>query len=244
MQPISATELLDIWEQGLDQTSSQRALSILSALNPDIPFDKLARMPVGLRDRQLLLLRDEIFGSDMIAVINCPKCGESIETNFSTSDVYFDPDVDLQEILSAQFHDYSVEFRLPNSQDLNVISDLQYLKSAKKILIKRCILKIRQEDVEITHDQLPDDILNAILGLMDEADPFVNIHLNLICPMCNHEWQEQFDILSFFWNEIESWANHTLDEVHLLAKAYGWSESEILSIGARRRQLYLERMIE
>jgi hypothetical protein len=244
MLSISATELLDIWEQGLDQTPSQRALGLLSACNPDIPLDKLAKMPVGLRDRQLLLLRDGIFGPDMIAVMSCPKCSELLETNFRTSDIYIDPYVDPQEILSVQLLDYLVEFRLPNSQDLNAISDLQDVESAKKILINRCITKICQGEAEKTHDQLPGDMLDAVLGLMDEADPFADIHLNFICPVCNHEWPEQFDILSFFWSEIESWANHTLDEIHLLARAYGWNESEILSIGARRRQLYLERVIE
>lgn len=228
----------------MDQTPSQRALGLISACNPDIPFNKLAKMPVGQRDRQLLLLREEIFGTDMIAVTKCPECSELLETNFRTSDIYIDPDVDQPEVLSAQIQDYMVEFCLPNSLDLNAISDLRDIESAKEVLIKRCIMKICQGEIEKTHDQLPGDVMDAVLRLMDEADPFADIHLNLKCPACNYEWPEKFDICSFFWNEIESWANHTLDEIHLLARAYGWSESEILSIGARRRQLYLERVIE
>lgn len=217
---------------------------LLSACNPDIPLDQLTKMSVGLRDRQLLLLREEIFETNMTAITSCPICSELLETNFKTSDIYIAPDVDQPETLSAQLQDYFVEFRLPNSQDLSAISDLQDIESAKKILINRCIARICQGEIEKTRDELPDDVLNSVLRLMDEADPFADIHFNLICPVCNYEWPEKFDILSFFWSEIESWANRTLDEIHLLARAYGWSESEILSIGARRRQLYLERVIE
>lgn len=244
MRSISDIELLDIWEQGLNQTPFQRVLGLLSACNPDIPLDKLAKMPVGQRDRQLLLLREEIFGPDMTAISSCPKCSELLETNFSTLDIDIIPEVDPQEILSAQLLDYLVEFRLPNSLDLNAISNLQDIESAKKILIKNCIVKIYQGEIEKTHDQLPTDLLDAVLRLMDEADPFADIHFNLTCPTCGYEWQEQFDIISFFWSEIESWANHTLDEVHMLARAYGWNEYEILSISARRRRLYLERVFE
>jgi hypothetical protein len=42
------------------------------------------------------------------------------------------------------------------------------------------------------------------------------------------------------WAEIEVRAKRLLLEVHLLATAYGWSEAEILSLNAQRREFYLE----
>jgi len=49
-----------------------------------------------------------------------------------------------------------------------------------------------------------------------------------------------FDIVSFFWSEICVQAKRLLREVHILARAYGWREADILSMSAARRQLYLE----
>ena len=49
-----------------------------------------------------------------------------------------------------------------------------------------------------------------------------------------------FDILSFFWGEIQICARRLLREVHALASAYGWTESEILSLSTTRRHAYLE----
>lgn len=63
---------------------------------------------------------------------------------------------------------------------------------------------------------------------------------SLTCPSCNHGWHALFDIVSFFWSEIQSWASRIMREVHLLASAYGWRETDILAMSPLRRRLYLE----
>jgi hypothetical protein len=64
--------------------------------------------------------------------------------------------------------------------------------------------------------------------------------LDLRCPTCGHSWHALFDIVAFFWAELASQAKRLLREVHTLARAYGWREADIVSMSARRRQLYLE----
>jgi hypothetical protein len=49
-----------------------------------------------------------------------------------------------------------------------------------------------------------------------------------------------FDIASYFWDEINAWANRILREVHILASRYGWSERDILALSPWRRQFYLD----
>ncbi len=75
---------------------------------------------------------------------------------------------------------------------------------------------------------------------MASADPMAETRLTLRCPECGEEWEETFDIVSFFWAEIEAQAKRLLFEIHTLALAYGWTESEILSLSEPRRALYLE----
>ena len=60
------------------------------------------------------------------------------------------------------------------------------------------------------------------------------------CPGCGHQWEIQFDIVSYFWAELNDWAKRMLRMVSRLAGAYGWSEDHILNMSPRRRQLYLE----
>ena len=75
---------------------------------------------------------------------------------------------------------------------------------------------------------------------MAEADPLADIQLDLTCPSCERRWRAVFDIVSFLWTEIEVWAWRTLSDVHTLARAYGWSERDILTLSPTRRQFYLE----
>ena len=49
----------------------------------------------------------------------------------------------------------------------------------------------------------------------------------------------QLDAGELLWDEIDARARVLLGEVHLLARAYGWTESEILALGATRRAAYL-----
>jgi hypothetical protein len=49
-----------------------------------------------------------------------------------------------------------------------------------------------------------------------------------------------FDVGSFVWTEFSVWAQKRLEEVHLLASAYGWSEAEILELSPVRRRYYVE----
>ena len=75
---------------------------------------------------------------------------------------------------------------------------------------------------------------------MAQADPQANIQLALGCPACGHSWLALFDIVGFFWREIDTWARRVLRDIHTLALAYGWSEAEILALSPWRRQFYLE----
>jgi hypothetical protein len=52
------------------------------------------------------------------------------------------------------------------------------------------------------------------------------------------------DIITFFWMEIKTRARRLLTEVHLLARTYGWSENDILTMSPRRRTMYLQMVTE
>jgi hypothetical protein len=89
----------------------------------------------------------------------------------------------------------------------------------------------------------PEELPEAAFAALDEAlaaaDPQADLELGVECPSCGERSSTRFDIGSFLWAELEHFAVRTLREIHVLASAYGWSESQILELGARRR-LYLE----
>jgi hypothetical protein len=47
-------------------------------------------------------------------------------------------------------------------------------------------------------------------------------------------------VAALLWVEVEAGAIALVQDVHLLAAAYGWSEAEVLGLGPARRRAYLE----
>jgi hypothetical protein len=78
---------------------------------------------------------------------------------------------------------------------------------------------------------------------LEEADPCIDFAVDLECPACAHAWSAPFDVAGYLWEEIDTRARRLLDEVHVLARAYGWPEDEVLRLSDARRSAYLERAL-
>ncbi|MFE4106949.1 T4 family baseplate hub assembly chaperone [Almyronema epifaneia] len=237
MRSLSAAELLTIWEQGSGQPNRHRALLLLAAACPQTSWQQLAQLSLGQRDAQLLSLREQIMGSEIVSVATCPHCGDRLELTLMTDDIRLSA-ADLP--LAVAVAGYQVQFRLPNSEDLAAIADQPDLAIATQHLFQRCLLSVKQLSQPIEAAELPAAVITAILTQMEQADPQADIRLALDCPTCQHQWQVAFDVVTFFWAELNALAQRLLQEVHLLASAYGWHEADILALSPQRRQIYLE----
>jgi len=240
MQSISASRLLDIWERGSSDGPIQRAIFLLVAAFPEKSPMELAELCIGERDALLLAMREFIFGPVLNGSAVCPKCRERIEFDFDIESIKGHSSLKSSEDLSGEYGEYRVRFRLPNTLDLEAISVHQEIKSARYQLLKRCLLESHHKESKIPLDSLPVEVIDLVAADMGKLDSQGDLLFDLSCPVCGHNWQAIFDIVSFLWSEIAAWAQRTLREVHALALAYGWSESDILAMSARRRQSYLE----
>jgi hypothetical protein len=240
MRLLLTAELLDVWEQGLHQMPVKRGLTLLAASCLELSPEKLAGLSIGQRDALLLILHKQTFGSRLVGIASCPHCNGNLEMDFNVDDILVNPEVKQVNDLSVVMEDYEVQFRLPNSLDIMTIVNQQDLDTAKGALIKRCLLSASQSGEKKSFDQLPSDLIEAVVKKMAEADPQADVRLALSCPTCGHKWQEPFDIMSFFWDEINNWAKRLIHDVHILAVAYGWSEEKILALSPWRRQAYLD----
>ncbi len=246
MQTLSTSELITVWEQGLNQSPVRRALALLTVACPDVSPEKLAKLSMGQRDARLLQLREWTFGSQLVSVADCPHCGERLELTLNVADIQVPSEAEPEEVLSLKVDRWEVQFRLPNSLDLLALTppqipsqrDSQMLCATSGQLLRRCLLRVSHPEQDLL-ETLPSSVVERILEQMALADPQADVQLALNCPACGHQWQTIFDIVSFFWREIDAWAYRTLREVHDLASVYGWRESDILAMSAQRRQLYV-----
>ncbi len=242
MRVLSASELLDAWESGLAGQPIEQGLILLAAACPESSLEELAQLSIGRRDAQLLKLREMIFGSQLTSLASCPQCEQRLELNFTVADITAQQPQEQVELLTFARDEYEIQFRLPNSADLIQMTGWE-ANEARFLLFGRCLMEARHKGETRSIDDLPMEIIEAVVEQMAEEDPQADIHLTLNCPACGHSCQAPFDIGAFFWAEINAWARRLLQDVHALATQYGWFESDILRMSARRRQFYLE-MIE
>jgi hypothetical protein len=250
MRPLSGADLLNIWERGIGKTPVERALVMLDAAFPQAPPGLLAKLNVAQRDRYLLHLRALTFGPLFKGLIDCPLCHQRLELEFDTQHLPVSlstlPDPESMDLLRTEtaFHmdQYEVHFRLPNSIDLAFLSEVIDGSAARQRLLEACIVSVKQEEKSISVSELPAEVLDQVVQEMDQADPVTDLTLPTSCPNCGQTSEIVFDIVTFFWGEIQSLSARLIREVHTLASAYGWREADILAMSPWRRKQYLELM--
>jgi hypothetical protein len=243
VRPLSALELLTAWDRGAVEQPLERPLTLLAAAY-GVPAGSLAATSLGHRDALLLSLREQIFGARLTGLATCPGCVGELEVAFEVDEVRADgqgtdPAAAAPRSLAAG--GYQLAVRVPDSRDAVAAANARADPAATRaLLLDRCVSARDRKGRPVAAADLPAEVAAAAVASMAEADPQADVRLALACPTCGTSWEVPFDAGSFLWAEVEAWARRTLLEVHQLAAVYGWSEAEVLELGPRRRQAYLE----
>ncbi|HEV8422432.1 MAG TPA: hypothetical protein VGQ40_03750 [Chthoniobacterales bacterium] len=230
---LSPETILDVWEAGRQQHELDRALTLLAAGHPQLSRDDLANLTIGERDAQLLRLRISMFGGSAGGTAECPQCNERVEFSIDARTLA-DAGQFAEPAREIDVNGTRVRFRLPTSRDLAEAVTATDQSCGVRRLIERCVVEPRLPE------ELSGDLVEALSHAMAKADPQAEIILSLGCPNCGKNWELLFDIGDFLWNEIAAQAQRLMYEIDALARAYGWTEQEILNLPARRRRTYLE----
>jgi hypothetical protein len=246
----SIQHLLAAWERGRAAPPRvERALALLAASDAHMPRAAAAELPIGERDRRLLALRENLFGTQLTALTSCSECGASLELDFDTGELaaaaQAEPAGDETHTpLSLSQDGYDILFRLPNSLDLLAMRSNCSDHENRLFLLERLVLRASKGERAIAASELPEPLVEALDRRLSLADPHADIRLELSCAACGARWEAPFDIVSFLWAEMDAWALRLLRDVHRLARAYGWREADIIALSSSRRQCYLDLLDE
>jgi len=239
MQVLGETEILALWERGLTRHSIDRALLLCAWARPDLPSSSFPDLPLGTINRALLRLRETCFGPRIIACIDCEHCGTRMEIVLDTGQLLAgikeDDAASEFDNSPVEFEISNLRFRVPCSRDLAAISGERDIKAAAVKLLEQCCLE-HPEKKETGFANM----LIEVEAAMEKLDPAANINLSLSCEDCGHSWLADFNIGTLLWDEIDVRARALLAEVHNLARAYSWTEPEILALSPQRRAAYLD----
>lgn len=235
MRPLHAAEVVDLWEQSTRLAPGELALALLDHACPELPPEQRADLPLGQRDGLILELRERTLGGALAARADCPACAEAVELTLAAADLRVAGDVAPEALLERG--PLRLRVRPPSTRDLLSAGASQ--GDPRAALLARCVLAERDGSA-CPIDQVDDEALAEAVAAMAACDPQADVRLALTCPTCAHAWVLTFDIVTFFARELAVRGARLLHEVHTLARAYGWSEREILGLPAARRQRYLE----
>jgi hypothetical protein len=241
---LSAYDIVRLCEWGRDKHALDRALVLLRAACPGTDPEALVRLPIGRRDAHLLALRRRTFGGELQFTVRCPACAEPLEFSMTAEQLTVRPPGDETEGTLAHAG-FEIVYRLPDSRDLAAVVRVSDPLEARNRLLVRCVLAVScsvegRGAVSVPLASAPEEVLLALAARLAEQDPQADVTFRLSCQACLHRWVSPFDVLTFFWAELEAHGYQLQREVHGIAKMYGWTEPYILSLGAARRAHYLK----
>lgn len=82
--------------------------------------------------------------------------------------------------------------------------------------------------------------LAAIGAALAELDPLVDFTVSCVCPSCDTPTDIAVDLEGLALARLAAVRRTLLADVHALASAYGWTESEVLAVPPERRLRYRE----
>lgn len=244
MVDLSAQRILEVWEQGASFTAEARTQALLSLVAPELSTEALTELVLGERNMNLLELHQRLFGPTLQAYVECSECGEALDLEFAIDELGFASIPHIPESLSISTGSIAAQVRLPNSHDLIALASAKSVEDGRYLLFSRCVLELHRGDATIVLHELNEVELDLLEKAVSELDPRMEILFDLQCPKCAHRWQSPLEIGSFLWSKFDVYARQLLENAHILAISYGWSETDILAMSQQRRHFYLQRLMQ
>jgi hypothetical protein len=236
---LTAAATLDLWEQADHLPPIERAIALAAAADPVSEAAAVARLPLGRRDGRLLHLRAELTSRPLDATAACPVCGERVEFD-AHADALLAMADGASSATALEVDGFTVTWRPPDSDDVLAASAAGSADDAEVVLLARCVSSAAGTDGQVQPAGLPRAVRDAISRAMAEADPLAEVVISLTCPACSTTFDADLDIAAFVWTELRARARRALHDVAVLARAFGWTEAQVLALPERRRQAYLD----
>jgi hypothetical protein len=234
---LSARDIVRAWDWGRDKHAVDRALVLLALAEPNQDSVPLADLSVGQRNGRLLTLRERLLGPTLRGLATCDACGTVLTFAAPVAAFQHAEPEHLEHTLDLE--GVRLHFRLPTSRDLAEVVGLDE-EAGGQVLLEHCVIEAAGPVGPVRPADLSANVISALAETVSDLDPMAEARMRLTCAQCGHRWSALLDIGSFFWAELDGLARRLLEEVAVLARCYGWSESEILGMSAARRRFYLE----
>ena len=244
---VRPADLLDLWERVAQLAPVERAVALAaSGLGEPAPGtavdeDTLRGEPVGRTHDLLLALHERLRGTMLDALADCPVCLARVELSLTVADLRSLKPGRPESVVVHGPH--TITWRSPTPDDLIAVAGSPD-SDAPAALAARC-LSVRTNDGEsVAVDDLDPAAAALVDDLLADADPLAEIVARVVCVDCGTDVEVDLDPGVLVWAEVEAAAHRLLHDVDVLARAYGWSQPDVLALGERRRAAYVSLVLD
>ncbi|SEK59377.1 hypothetical protein SAMN04515665_103128 [Blastococcus sp. DSM 46786] len=207
-----------------------RLTALLSAVDA-VPPESLRTLPLAAWEALLLDLRVQVVGPAVHAELRCPDCGAGVAVDFDAHDLPREPPAPRATPVPLA------------PLTVGDVLALEEAGTAGEAALSSLLAAAADIDADEAGARLHGAGRDQLLGALDTLASGLGLELGTRCTDCDAAITAAFDIPLFVDAELASRGARLLDEVHLLARTYHWSESEILALPYGRRQEYLRRIL-
>jgi hypothetical protein len=234
---LGGRDLLGLWERGAGLHPIDAALDALAAADPGRARDEFASLPLGVRDASLLRLRQATLGDRLEASDECPACRARVEVALSVEEALESASPPPSSWV-LQADGQTLTLRALDSGDAASAAAAADAEAARAILVDRAMADPARAD-NAPSGVVPDAVAHAIGQSILEHDTFAELLIDFECPQCEHSWTNVLDVAAFVTSELQARAQRLLLDIDQLARAYGWTEADVLALSEARRGAYV-----
>ena len=259
IRPLSGRDEAFLLERPATWPTAHRTSALLQRLverveGLDEPLAGMVReFSIGDREHLLTTVCRQLLGDriDLVARCGDADCGDLTEISLSLDDLIAaepqDPVRETHELMCTGPRDQRlrVAFRLPDGalEEQAGMLAMHHPAAAANLIFESIVVEITDH----TGDPVdPASVLPSVRMAMEtalqELDPVLDRHTRISCRACGRSLVAEFDAMTVLMNAITS-GGDIFRQVDRIARAYHWTEADILSLTAARRQVYL-RLVE
>ena len=186
----------------------------------------------------------------IMCATNGHRLGMQFDCPYPDCDGIFAMELDLasvddgtaQERISCRLADGTgLTLRQPTGSDQRdwIARGCSYVEDWSRRMAAALVVDVDDEPVA------PDFVVpdEWIASALEVHDPTTCLTLDVTCPYCNQRARLPLDLEASIHRELARERDDALDDIHRLASAYHWSESEIMGLPRHRRRAYLDRLL-
>jgi hypothetical protein len=227
--------LLRAWEAGGSASPTARGAVLCEAAGVAPTLDAALDLALDELSSALARMYRREFGCTAQGLLTCDRCGEALDVEVPLGRLADAAATEPETVLRTP-SGRVVRLRVPSTRDVLEVGERDDVVTA---LVERCVSDAAPTVTSSGAAPLDSVDLAAVDAQLQALAGAAAVTVSAVCPSCGTHLSAPVDVADFVWERVQQHAPALLADIADLARAFGWTEHEILALSPARRGAYL-----